>query len=230
MSSTNASDPHLLTDTRPEGVRRFSREGALRAIAVVLLILLLLIVSLQVWGIALWEGSIDPQRFGNWGEVISGFGTTAAMTVAVISLLNERALRRKTDRDEIIQAEAAVYVWLTFADLVDDNGKLLRRMWTLRIQNITSAPIYHWQAIFKSEHEHMCGFNTRPILPGENVFNLLVLDNFAPSAVPKVDLIFVARSGEVWRRTGDGKLTSETPRAIVCEHWPLRSSGSGPSP
>lgn len=223
MSSTSGGDAEISDDVLL-GAARFDRvrkrELLLGSIIALLIFCLLVISSLYLWGVTFWRGPIDYAVFGNWSEALSGLATTAAVTVALTSLLHERSIRRLAEHNQTLEREAAVYIWLSFTEIVDQAGKRVGRLWDLKIQNLMTAPIYRWSAIFSDGQPHLCGFSARPLLPGENVFNLPRLDNSMPNAVPTAELIFESQSGSVLRRSDKGALGEAAIRSLVCEHWP----------
>ncbi len=179
------------------------------------------LITLNCWGIHLWDHAIDYNRFGNWGEAISGMGTTAAVIVAFTAFCWERSDQRATERKRVMEAETSVFHWLTSKEVTDGLGEPIGRIWDLRINNSTLAPIYQWRIEFGMLPDHLCNSVKRPLVPGDsNVFNLPFLDNVEPSNAPEPSLIFVARSGLTWRRSARGLVEKTTSRELACAHAP----------
>jgi hypothetical protein len=193
---------------------------------IILSLAVICLVTLDRWNIHPWKEPLDYSRFGNWGEAIAGIGTTAAVMVALVALFRDRANQRATEAKRRIEAETAVFQWLTSKEIRDDTDRPIGRIWDIKIQNSTAAPIYHWQISFESV-EHCCNYLKRPLLPGENVFNIPTLDNTEPAKAPEPLLIFEGRSGEIWIRSARGKVNNGTERKLSCSHTPARPSSSG---
>jgi len=175
-------------------------------------------LSLQRWGIDLSRHPIDYARFGSWSEAITGVATSLAVFVALGTLYRDRLRDRRAEDDRETERETAVYHWLTSKELRDEEDNRIGRVWDLRVQNSTSAPIYRWRANFSINNTHLCNFSKRPLLPGENVLNLPFLDNLSPNEMPEVNLIFEGRSSRIWLRSPQGTLEQGSIHLLQCEH------------
>jgi hypothetical protein len=194
------------------------REAYLWATIVILVLALLYVITLDLWGLSLWGNAVDYIRFGTWSGAIASIGTTAAVIVAFTAWYWQRASQQSAEAKRLVEMETAVFQWLTSKEVRDDDDNLVRRLWDLRIQNSTIAPIYHWKISFFSESGHLCNYLKRPLLPGENVFNLPVLDNVEPSQAPEPTLSFEGSSGRIWIRTSRGLLEQTTVEKTGCVH------------
>jgi hypothetical protein len=201
------------------------REAVLISLCVVLILSLLYLVLLNRWGIRLWEAPLDYQRFGTWGEAIAGLATTGAVIVALATLLWQRAAQRSSDLSRKLEAETAVFHWLTSKEVRDEENKLISRLWDIRIHNSTVAPIYQWKIDFSSVPDHLCSRIKRPLLPGENVFNLPFLDDMEPSNMPEPALAFQGISERYWVRSASGLLEIATAKRLECAHLAVVTLG-----
>lgn len=179
---------------------------------------LLCITLLNIWGLGLFGTAIDYGRFGNWSDAISGIGTLSAVIIALAGLHRERSVQRAAEERRSIEMETAVFQWLTSKEVRDDSDKPIGRLWDIRIQNSTAAPIYHWNIILSSPLDHLCNYQKRPLLPGENVFNLPSLDNLEPSKAPEPTLSFQGISGRTWTRSARGLLQQNQSHLLDCVH------------
>jgi hypothetical protein len=176
------------------------------------------LVMLNRWGINLWTQSIDYTKFGTLSNAVSGIGTTTALIVALASLLSQRAIHSRAEGRRAQEEETAVFQWTVSKELRDNVGKLIGRVWDVRIQNSTKAPIYHWKVDFDSTSEHLCNYSKRPLLPEENMFNLPFFDNLQSNAIPQPNLTFEGRSGRIWMRSARGVLTEARTKELECVH------------
>lgn len=199
-------------------MRERRREAMLLITCVVLALALVYLIMLNRWGIHLWDKAIDYQRFGNWSDAISGMATSGAVIVALATLYWQRATQLAAEAAREMGAETAVFHWLTAKEVRDESDQLIGRLWDLRVQNSTVAPVYHWKISFGSDLNHFCSTLKRPLLPGENVFNLPFLDNLEPSKAPEAVLIFQGRSGRFWSRSAGGVVQAASDVALRCAH------------
>lgn len=180
-----------------------ARWQTLFILCLVLAFLLFIVLSMHIWGIRLFAKSIDYQRFGNWSEVISGVGTMAAVLVALFALVRERIMQTAAEKKTQLLAETAIYLWLVPKQVLADGNRFM--IWDLIIQNGTPAPIYDWQVAFGSAKENDLS-RRRPLLPGQNIFNLPQYDNHPESEVPEPTIEFRSASDQTWVRTVRGNL------------------------
>ncbi|MGY4319215.1 hypothetical protein [Bradyrhizobium sp. JR3.5] len=178
---------------------------ALLWVAVLLLLFCsLMLGTLNYWGIQL--GVIDYQKFGSWGQVVSGSATFLGVMTALASLLWQSGKNRKEQEQKSIDEQTAVYFWLTSQVLKEEvTDVVIGRLWDLEIQNLTKSPIYVWRV----EAEGRLLVDTqRPILPSQNTFNVPLLDDRDPSLVPEPVMYFMSREGGYWKRSATGVLTA----------------------
>src|SRR5664280_2835382 len=168
------------------------REALLLSLIAVFALAFAGMFTLEIWGVHPWRGPVDYSRFGNWSDAISGIGTTAAVVVALAAISKDRTTRRMAEAARLVNEETAVFQWVTSKEVRDEIDRLVGRVWDLRIQNSTIAPIYQWSVLFES-NDHVCNYQKRPLLPGENIFNAPFLDDLDPSASPEPLLVFEAR-------------------------------------
>lgn len=172
----------------------------------------IILASINYWGIQL--GSVDYQKFGTWGQAISGTATFLGVMTALSSLLWQYGKSRKEQEQKLIDEQTALYFWLTSQILKEENtGIVLGRQWDVEIQNLTKSPIYRWRLDIDARPLRE---SLRPILPNQNTFNLPELDNREPSDVPEPYLYFMSRDGRYWKRTASGTLSpiDQIPKAI----------------
>jgi hypothetical protein len=202
------------------------REARLWMACAVLALALFYVVTLDMWGLRLWGYEIDYTKFGNWGDAISGIGTTIAVVVALAGLYWERRSHRTVEIEKQRDAETAVFQWLTSKEVRDAKGSLAVRLWDLRIQNSTVAPIYQWTVTIAPYPDHLCGYTKRPLIPGENIFNLPFLDGVEPNVALEPALSFRSRSGTIWTRLARGTIEAVPEHALACAHTPSSNTSS----
>jgi hypothetical protein len=194
------------------------REIVLWVVCALLSFSLFCVITLARWGIHLWDKAIDYNRFGTWSDAASGIGTSAALIVALAAFFWERSNRRSEEADRLREAETAIFQWITSKEVRDTDDNLLGRVWDIKIQNSTVSPIYRWKLTFGSRQEFLCNHLKRPLIPGENVFNLPFLDNLEPNKVPEPTLTFEGRSGRIWTRSSRGLLEEATTQGVAYNH------------
>ena len=194
----------------------YRRETILLIICVVLSIALLYLLMLNRWGILLWDKKLDYTKFGNWSDAISGLATSAAVIVALASLYWQRRTQQAAEDAKAIEAETAVFQWLTSKEVRDESDNLIGRVWDVKVQNTTAAPIYHWKLNFDLGSDHLCSAIKRPLIPGENFFNLPFLDNLEPTKAPEPTLIFQGHSGRFWSRSARGVVQPASDQELRC--------------
>lgn len=199
--------------------KQHKREAILWTVIVLQSLLLFYLIMLNLWGLRVGGPVIDYTRFGTWSNALSGIGTSVAVVVALTAQFWQRKTRREDDKAKLLEAEVAVFQWLNLKEVRNANGHLEGRIWDIKVQNSTDAPIYHWQITFGSKDDHICSPLKRPLMPGENYFNLLFLDNVEPSNTPEPTLIFEDRSERVWIRSARGVLIEVTKEQLRCEHY-----------
>ncbi len=201
------------------------REAILFSLSVALSFGLLYLILLNRWGVHLWSTPIDYTRFGTWSEAIAGLATTAAVIVALATLLWQQAAQRSSELTRKLEAETAVFQWLTSKEVRDESDNLIGRLWDVRIHNSTVAPIYQWKIHFETISEHLCSNTKRPLLPGDNVFNLPFLDGLEPSKMPEPTLTFRGSSERYWARSASGLLETVVSKRLQCSHLAVISFG-----
>jgi hypothetical protein len=194
------------------------REAFLLLTCGLLILALGYLITLERWGIQLWGKGLDYSKFGNWSEAISGIGTTGAVFAALATLYWQRRTQALSESTKSIEAETAVFQWLTSKEVRDESNGLIGRVWDLRVQNSTSAPIYNWKVSFGNDPNHICSAVKRPLIPGENFFNLPFLDNTEQSKAPEPSLTFQSRSGRFWSRSARGFIESTSDESLKCGH------------
>jgi hypothetical protein len=198
--------------------KKTKRETFLLAICAFLSLALFYLIMLNLWGLSLFGSAIDYTRFGTWSNAISGIGTTSALIVALASLYSQRSMYQAAEARRLLEEETSVFLWLNYQDMRDEKNKHVGWIWDLKIHNSTRAPIYHWKVNFYSHSNHLCNSLKRPLLPGENVFNLLFLDNLEPSKTPESTLIFEGRSDRIWTRSTSGNVVQVSTNELICAH------------
>src|ERR1035437_1990616 len=194
------------------------RETILFFLCVLLAFGFFYLMMLDKWGINPFDKQIDYVRFGTWSQALSGIGTTSAVIVALASLYWQRTIRRSDENRRLLEEETAIFLWLNFKEIRNEKDVLINRFWDVKIQNSTVAPIYRWKVTFTPHAEHLCNYSKRPLLPGENLFNLRMSDNCEPEKLPEPVLIFEGRTGRFWSRTARGVREEVTAKELDCEH------------
>jgi hypothetical protein len=152
------------------------RETILFFVCVLLIFAFAYLMMLDKWGINPFDKQIDYTRFGTWSNAISGIGTTLAVIVALAALYSQRAIHRSGENRRLLEEETAIFLWLNFKEVRNEKDVLINRLWDIKIQNSTAAPIFCWKVTFLPHVEHLCNYSKRPLLPGENLFNLPIFD------------------------------------------------------
>lgn len=175
-------------------------------VAACLLLTDVVLLTLNLWGLRLFGTVVDYQRFGTWSAALSGLGSMIAVVIALSSFAWQRAKSRREVRDSIHREQTSIYVWLASQRLVNDSGHFIGRNWDVVIRNGTQAPVYRWRVRFSGASAAVSHLDKRPLLPGDNVFNVAALDNLEVAQIGEPVLDFLAQDGLVWRRTGTGSL------------------------
>lgn len=194
------------------------REAILWMVCALLALGFFLLLTLNLAGIPLNGSKINYSHFGNWSEAVAGVATTTAVVVALAGLYWQRLSEQLAETKRLEGAEVAVFQWITSKEVHDDTGRMLGRVWDLRIHNSTDAPIYSWLVTFNGRSEHICSTSKKPLLPGDNVFNLRFLDNVEPNSAPEPKMLFEGRSGNIWVRSARGVVVGAEKCDLICSH------------
>lgn len=161
-----------------------------------LLAVIALLISLEAWGVHLFDGQLRAESVGTVGDWVSGAGTVAAVVVA----LREAAIARDRSR---LDSLCAVSAWM---ELVKTQGG--QHVWNVTLLNATAFPIYRWAATPSVEDAdwHLCYPLHGALVPGASQFEIA---DFAEAdhahAVP-IEIVFEDRDGSFWRREPGGRL------------------------
>src|SRR6185295_4438050 len=127
----------------------------------VLLVALVLVASLDAWGLSIWPGVVNPNLVGTWGDLV-----VAALTlVAVVTALHETAIDRRHIR---LESLCAVSSWMETRQT--GTGK---RKWHLLVENGTQFPIFQWwvnPTDVEKPSWHLCSVLHGPLVPGRSTF------------------------------------------------------------
>jgi hypothetical protein len=173
-----------------------------------------LLLTLAWWGLSPWGTQVDYTRFGTWSQALSGLGSLAAVTVALSSLMWQRLKTLRDSAESVTESQTRLYLWLRSQVLVDGSGVTIGRNWDLEVQNLTETPIYEWLVTFPTTEEVLSHETKRPLLPGLNVFNLPVFDNFTHGQIGEPSIVFRARDSRLWRRTSSGAIDNAEVQAL----------------
>lgn len=189
-----------------------NREPLLLAIIAALVLALVVVVSLNLWGLTLQIGQpVDYTRFGNWSDAIAGLGSLLTVVAAAAAILADRFAARRAEQAERERSETDVHHWLDYAEVRDERDQHRGWRWTIHIQNRTQAPLYEWVADFPGHNQSISNKDKSPLKPGESFFNLPFLDDLAPSAAPTPVLMFRDRSARWWQRSAHGSVEPKLP-------------------
>ena len=195
------------------------RERVMPVLVIVLLVSVIYLLTLDLWGLRPWGDAIDYERFGTWAEALSGIGTTSAVIVALSALVFERSAARKAEMAKAKEEETAVFVWLAPTQVREKNtNEYIKRIWDVRFDNRTRAPIYMWRVDFGEQVPHKCSATSGPIAPGESIRNVPDLDAVEPSVAPRPSIYFEGRDGRLWKRAANGALSEVSGADLRCEH------------
>jgi hypothetical protein len=167
-----------------------------------LAVALVLVLSLQAWGLQLFGQQFDYQKAASWGQVIAALAASIAIIVTVGSLQADRrrrdADRRRARHNELTQ----VFAWLE--PRVGNDGM---RTMLLSFENRTRIPIYEWSIILdEGQQANIDSVSKGPIRPGASSLRLDFLSSADPAAEPRLTFQFVDVDGDRWRRQPTGEL------------------------
>ena len=168
----------------------------------ILLVMLVLSITLQAWGLQPFGSGVDYARAGTWGTIVSGLASAIAVTVAVGNLAAEQKRNReelaRTRSNEITQ----VYAWLEPRSASDGGS-----VWMLNFENATRVPTYEWSVELKGDTSlTFDSSDYGPIRPGASTLKLRVEDEIDRTSEPRVSLQFVDADGVNWLRSPAGAL------------------------
>jgi len=165
---------------------------------------LLISLAVNAWGLRLFGGSVDYQRFGTIGEWVSGAGTVAAV-VAALNIARAEATRQRSQiRAAADAAMSQVFVWLRlrYSDVTEAPTH-----WEVLFNNATPQPVYFWVAKIERLDGHMCHVVNGPLLPGESS-RVFAEPNEAPPLMDeqtrRASIEFLDVEGRWWVRNMDG--------------------------
>jgi hypothetical protein len=170
-----------------------------------------ILLLMQLFGLSLFRGRFDPNRFGDIGTWFTGLATLSAVLVA----LNETYSRVRRERDELERERVDFGAWLETDD----------REWAINLGNRTGSVVKFWVVEFDSG-AHLCWRSAGPCPPGTT---RLLLGSLAamPAArsynFPTHIVKFLDGRGVQWTRSEDDLLLSEPSSAPsirdhVCPH------------
>ncbi len=181
-------------------------------------ILLVWLGMLNYWGLTIFGHTVDHTRFGTWGQMASAIGTTIAFLIGFWNLYYSRSQYIAGEKRRKEEEETSVYVWIGIIEDKNEQGNHVGWQYDLNVQNATKFPIAKWLVKFSSRPEHLCNFQKKPLIPGENIFNLPFLDDMEPNSIPELEIIFESKSNKTWNRKSTGVLEEVISSKIKCEH------------
>jgi hypothetical protein len=187
-------------------------------ICVVLLILLGWLIIANYWGLTIFGSVVDHTKFGTWGQMVSAIGTTIAFLIGFWNLYYQRSQYNTAEKRRKEEEETSVYIWISIIEEKDEVGNHVGWQYDLNVQNATKFPISKWLVKFSSRTEHLCNFQKKPLIPGENVFNLTFFDDIEPNTLPESEIIFESKMKKTWNRKSTGSLEEVASGNLKCEH------------
>lgn len=184
----------------------------LLVLCVLLLIAVVVLVTLQAWGLSLFGESVDYLKFGTWGQAASALATTSALIVALTAQYLDRRRARDLQEQTQVEQETAVVLYQDSKVVVIDGRSI--RVWDVIIQNQTTAPIYDWCLTFGDSGLPISSYSKRALQPGSNTFNIPEFDGVDSRDFPEPLLVFRGSSGRVWQRTSRGLTTQSSLRHL----------------
>ena len=144
-----------------------------------LLMFLLLVISLQFWGLRLFGDSIDYTKAASWGQVIAAIAASIAVVVAVGAMLSEKG-RYLEDLERLRRKELTqVYAWLD-----PRRGDVGQRVWLLSFENGTKVPVYDWTVeLGKPVNLIVSSATHGPIRPGSSSLSSRKETNYSSCGV-----------------------------------------------
>ena len=189
--------------------------------------LLLLRLTLDLWGLRPFGSSLDPVKAGKWTDVLQGVGTTAAVCLSLTGLFVERRMRRLEESRRRWLARVDIRAWLEPAGEEIVNGGDAVIHWRLSFVNESGVPIYVWRADLGPQMPHACHRTCGPIRPGTSGLRLPALTGMSAWDYPEMALYFkVDFDGEArsLRRGPDGNLDQVAASDVLCPEHEVRDS------
>lgn len=187
-------------------------------ICVILIIFIGWLIMLNFWGLTIFGDVVDHTRFGTWGQMASAIGTTIAFLIGFWNLYYSRSQYNAGEKRRKEEEETSIYIWISIIEDKDEDDKHVGWQYDLNIQNATKFPVAKWLVKFSSYSEHLCNIQKKPLLPGENIFNLTFLDDKEPNLLPESEIIFESKTNKTWKRKSTGTLEEFTSDDLKCEH------------
>jgi len=163
-----------------------------------LLVLVLLLGSLNLWGLRFIGDHLDYQGAASWGAVVAAVATAATMIVYLVTFLHQQSEIERRLSAEKDRQTTSLFAWVGPVDTMGIRG------WTLYFRNETNAPIYTWSVALDEGGRQERLENETAIRPGDSS---MILTNRIPWAKePRVELKFTDREDRTWVRAPNGTL------------------------
>lgn len=178
------------------------------------IICIFFLLILNFYGLSIFKGTIDYERFGTVGDWFSNFATLITIIVAAITIINDKRIA-ETDRaynQSIREAEQqereierlqqqnqlskAVYVWVSgIQDYI--TGEVID--YKLFISNKTGAPVFEWSISAENQKIIASSSEMGPLFP--EIIKEISVNQLKPEN--SISLSFKSFNGKKWIRIGD---------------------------
>ena len=167
-------------------------------------------VSLHGWELNLFRGEFDPSRAGTWAQVLSGVGTTTAVSLTLAGLWMERRRRAREAREADDRQLTDVHAWLSPAE---GDGAI---DWQIVFNNRTHTPVYQWNLALAGFDTHLCSRSHGPIRPEKTLLHVAQLRDLNHARYPPISLFFATGDGRAWVRKPDGSVAAVAAGELAC--------------
>lgn len=180
---------------------------------VLLLFIVIFLLLIDYYGLSLFRGTVDYERFGTVGEWFSNFAMLITIVIAALTIVNDKRMAEK-DRnyaqrirdseqkqkyeEEQKQQELlsqSVYLWI--GGKQDPITKQIRD-YRVFLSNKTEAPVFEWWIYNESNELLACSKEFGPIIPG--TLNEIRIDSLDKEQ--KLIVEFLSFNGRRWLRNG----------------------------
>lgn len=179
-----------------------------------LIICIFLLLILNFYGLSIFKGTVDYNKFGTVGDWFSNFATLITIIVAAVTIINDKRIAeneraynqsiREADQQErenqkLIQQNQlskAVYVWISGSQdyITKEVGD-----YKLFISNKTGAPIFEWSVNIENKKNVVGSNDIGPLFP--EMIKEISVHHLKPDSY--ISINFTSFDGKKWIRTGD---------------------------
>lgn len=180
---------------------------------IILILLVAFLLLIDYYGLSIFSGKIDYNRFGTVGDWFSNFATLLTIILAAITIVNDKRLaedekrynqgireedqlqKDKEDKKKKMLLSQSVYVWIT-GEL--DPVTARQCNFKVSISNKTGIPVFNWSVITESGIVICDSKKYGPILPEV----LLQIESEQINYQMNVAIKYLSFLGIWWKRNG----------------------------